>query len=486
MHSRSQQDAGPSPGTPGARMPRLIKRLRPPRPRVRRPITVVTAGLIATSLLAVPDPAGAAHYEVAWDENVSPADNAAVAGEVTLKLAITSLLATTHGKVEEWRLELWRGTTPLGALCADDYGSTGDDEVPVELEWDTRYLPGPSEPSLACDTATPSLPGTPDAYTRNGAHTLKVWVKTNDGSLAGALSEARAHEHVFDRTIKVDNEPSMPTGVTASFNATTQRMIVSWNANQEPDVSGYVVDQCVLASAQTCSSSDWARVANPSGLNTVSVSLAVTDPGVYRYRVAAKRPRAESGEFLSSAAQSGSVALEEGEFDPSPTTTVGGDGTGGGGGGSTDGPAGTESGDDGSGTTGPGDEGSGSTGSRRGRGGESDRGLPPRLVDRTEVDAGYEEALPYGAKPLDETGGALEIAARGVGLASIPIAGGLLLFVFAMQMRYLSRRAGTPALADTGAAPPTGGDPVEEAPTPLLHLGAGGSFISNWRRLLDQ
>lgn len=434
--------------------------------------------LAAALLLAVPAaPARADHYEVTWS---TPSVNESLQGARSLEFEVASVVWLTHGKVREWRLEVVDAQgVSKGVLCAEDYGPAGDDAVPVELVWDTRFYPGPSEPSGACDNTvagSPALPGTPDQFSANGDHRLRVWVRTNATLATGS------HEETFERMVKLDNAPQSPTGATASFDAAAQRIDVRWNANVEPDVTGYAVDECVKAAAsQACEPSDWSRVANPLGLATTSAGVPVTRAGAHRYRVAAVRPHADASDFFSPASQTEPVVLEAGEVEQTPTTV----GDGGTGGSDTPGTGGGSGGDDpGDGGTGGSDPDPGdSETARSGGAAGGTRGLPDRLIERTEVDAGYEEALPYGAKPLDEAGGdALHIAAKGIGLALVPIAGGLVLFVFAMQMRYLSRRADGLALA--ADAPEPGAD--ADVPVPLFRLGAGGSFISNWKRLLDE
>lgn len=485
MQGRRHASADVVPGMPVDGAPRVTGGARHGTRLLAR---LLTLGLLVAGLLVAPaSRVGAVHYDISW---TNPADNAELKEAAGVKFRLSSLLYSA-GKVESWTLEILEGgatsTVSKGLLCSDDYTSNLQEQVNVALTWDTRFYPTSSDTSAACDTGDPgpTVPSAPETFSENGEHTLKVRVETSTG---GQLPVT--HIETFTRTVKLDNPPLPPTGVAASFDAGGQRITLSWNANSEPDVTGYVVDQCMKANAQqACSSSDWSRVANPEGRTTTSTSIGVEDPGAYHYRVAATRPHADGSEYLSSATQTGSpVVLDEDGVGQPPTTVGGG---GGGGGGSTGPGAGGGGADDGPGSTKPG----GTTtpvpgGSGRSGGSENGRGLPPRLIERTEVDSGYEEALPYGAKPLDDSGGgALEIAARGVGLALVPIAGGLLLFVFSMQMRFLSRRAAALALADgvdAGSPEVTGEERGDDEPVPLLRLGAGGSFISNWKRLLEE
>ena len=488
MKGLRQRDADAIAGTPVGSGPESNWGFTP---RARRWARSLAFGLGAVALVLPAAPAHAAHYQVNW---TSPASGAAMVDEQTVQLEITSPTSITNGRVSEWELRLLSGSGPgavaLGTLCRDVYSLPGVETVRAELAWNTLFYPGPDEPSALCDSShapgSLHLPATPDAYAPNGTYTFRVWVKSTPAGLPPTQ-----HEQTFDRVVKFSNPAETPTGVKASWTSSSSAMTVSWGANPEPDVTGYAVDQCVKAPAQTCAASDWSRVANPSGRTTTSASLNIATAGTYRYRVAAKRLDADGKELLSSAAQSDPMTIDFADT-PAPTTDDGEGGSGGGGGSGGSGGSGGDGSSGGSGTAPTGTDG-GSPGAGGAAAGETDRsGLPARELQRTEVDSGYEENLPYGAKPLDGAGGgALEIAARGVGIALVPMAGGVLLFVFAMQMRYLSRRADALALAggDTvavdGATVDSADNPADDAPVPLFRLGAGGSFISNWRRLLD-
>ncbi|MBI2169211.1 MAG: fibronectin type III domain-containing protein [Actinobacteria bacterium] len=474
---------------------------------------LLTFGFTLTALLVgLAAPAQAAHYDVTW---TSPGnENSSLSGDASINFRIHSATWLTSGKVNDWILKVFDGQTEVGTFCSPAAGSMPDDEISVEFLWDTRYLPTThaDADSTACANSTandPRLPNTSKAdyfgYSENKAYILKVEVTNADTLLDDP------HTETFTRTVRLDNDPLPPANVQASFNSGTQQMTVRWDQSPEPDVTGYLVEQCFKGSSQsTCAGSDWAQFGTITGKSTTSLTRTVTSAGAYRYQVKAQRPAGSStGVTLTSAASdsSSAVVLE---------TSGGGSGGDDDGGGNDDDDAGsggagggTNPSNGGAGGTTPTTGGSGGTptsGSTPGAGGgENDRDLPPRLIERTEVDAGYEEALPYGAKPLDPSGGGdgLAGAARGLGLALVPIAGGLALFVFSMQMRYLSHRAGALALAtgdgslpvpagtETGThdlvgppgAPSVGTFP-RAGPTPL-RLPAGGSFISNWRQLLE-
>lgn len=477
---------GPSEHAPAVADPATDR--RPELRSATRPRARLFALCLATLTVAVSSTAaGASHNTVTWS---SPGGaTPVIAGGQRLEFVVSSPTWLQNGRIRKWELRLRDASSggQISVMCADDYGVTGDDEVPVELKWDTRFLPRSAEPaSAACDTAltpdNPLLPGTPDAYAPNGTYNLQVWVQTTPAGVPPV-----AHEEVFDHTVAVDNPPQDPTGAAAAWNASAQKITVSWTANPEPDLIGYAIDRCVTPSSlQACTASDWSRVAAPAGRDTTSIQVEATAVGAHRFRVAARRAHADSalGEWYSSAAQTDAITMGSPDRNVAADPGTEGDGPGAapGGGGATPGSA------DG-GTTGPTNAGPAKPGASRGSEQETDRsGLPARTVQRAEVDGDYEKSLPYGGVgPLDGAGsGPLEIATQGVGMALVPMAMGAVVFVFAMQMRYVSRRAET--LAFAGADDQAGGpQPVAPVtrPVPLLSLGAGGSFISNWRRLLD-
>ncbi|HET9773149.1 MAG TPA: hypothetical protein VFS16_19810, partial [Acidimicrobiia bacterium] len=88
------------------------------------------------------------------------------------------------------------------------------------------------------------------------------------------------------REVWVTNDVADPTGVTNSFDPSTNKLRVSWAANPEPDVS-YVVQEKV-------NDGKWSSGAAVPG-NATSYERAIEQPGRYQYRVAAVRPAPTSG-----------------------------------------------------------------------------------------------------------------------------------------------------------------------------------------------
>lgn len=449
------------------------------RERSRVAALVTLVGLSAALTITAAPPASAVGL-VSWN---TPASQAKITGTQAIDVTVTSAGILDYGKITKWSIEVLlpneTHATAARVLCSRDYGPNPTNQprkVDVLFTWDTTRVPPLSEQAGAtqCAGLGNVLPSTSNVETSaNGGYRLRVRVTTNE--VAGP------HTNASDLSVTLDNPPSAPSGVGATFNAAAQQMTVGWAMALEPDVTGYSVDQCRKDSAtQACTTSDWVRIANPTPRTTVSLTQAVADPGAYTYRAGARRPGV-SGDLVSTwSTPSTPVVLAPGGGDGDGGGNADDDGDGSGGGSTSPSPG--ESGGTPTGAA-PEQTKAGTKPGGSGSGGDRQRGgLPPRVFDRAEVDAGYEEALPYGAKPLDELSGrdGLAEAARGLGLALVPVAGGLVLFVFSMQMRYLSRRADDMALATAGAE-------VSLEPTApgLSDLGAGGSFISNWKRLLD-
>lgn len=464
-----------------------------PRRGIPRALRAIGAALAGAALLMTPASHVSANAgKVRW---VSPAADEVLSGDAFVEFTIDADSSVTDGKIKRWRIDLTHvddGDEEVvhGPLCSKQYADSDLREtVTVRFTWDTmRY---PSSASNACDSFSTRVPAPTAAPSVNGTHRLHVVVTTKD-----LLEEVQ--RDLPARTVELANPPAPPSGVDATFGPEDQLIVVDWDDNDEPDLDGYVVDQCRKSSAdEPCRATDWTEVADVTAGSPTTVTVAVSDPGAYRYRVAAHRSAPLGGTGSSDDGTLRSASTE----DPDPIVLEAADhGSDSGDGQDPDSADGAPGSDEGSApgetdeTTGGADDGAGSDTAGSGDT-ERRRSFPSRLVERTEVDPGYEEALPFGATPVDETPAAAPglLAGDGAGVAVVPIAGGLLLFVFSMQMLHLSRRAvamaGAAAAAGTrvGADQGAGDAPDAEPPPFRPHLGGSGadgpgSFIANWRR----
>lgn len=456
--------------------------------RLRAPLVVAaSAALVVT--LGVPASAGHVTLEVDW---VAPGDDPApgviVDGTVAVDADVSFDSGLVNSNVKEWQVQLRSDDgSSIGVLCSRGYPGLGTGTATVDFTFDSRSFPSGTI-NTECEEGESANADTTRRL-MNGRYALRL--RAHDQVLTSEW-------HEEDFAIRVNNPPSAPQDVTATFDEAEQQVRVTWADNPEIDLYGYLVQQCHIASAsETCGSSDWQTVAE-TGADDVDVDVAVSETGAYRYRVIAQRPDWSQNATLSSdAGHAGTpIVLEEDENaesqDPDgddPSSDPGQDGD--------DAPTTLPEH-----TTNPDHDGGSSGGTER------RRGLEPRLVQRDAFDVGgFDEALPYGAQPVDKTPGradGLLVGHEGAGNAMVPIAGGLVVFVFSMQLRYLGRRASL-AAAGAGGSAAVGddewgssdgvddGDPADDDPDPddegpafrpLLGGSADGpgSFISNWKR----
>ena len=302
--------------------------------------------------------------------------------------------------------------------------------------------------------------------------------------------------HAEDRNVIVANPVSAPRDVRLGFVDSTRQATVRWQQNPEPDVVSYVVQERV-------GDGPWKNVGQAGGRAT-NFTRTLSAPGTYRYQVAALRT-AGSGDDTVQSAWSGPanepkqiVVAEPPRPETTTTTTPSSSPEG-----SPEPPPPGDPGDPtvppappqvtsagapndpaAPGPTAP--DGSSDT-SRTGAavvspiqhgapgsvrsGGATVGGLaappstkPPREPQEGEEpegpDTGFSAELPYkqnGESAEEGEGGVGRVL---VGLPDaiggdetrqmlVPLAGGLLLFVFAMHLLYISRRAAPEAPLDT-------------------------------------
>lgn len=415
---------------------------------MRRLVATAALALLALPLAA---PAASGHGDTTdhyidwkWDnDHVSPADGIDVEGT-----DVVYAFARFQDGVKSWDVTL-RPAVPgvEPRVCHQDVPGAPK-EVYIECRWDTTRAGRDG-------TGGPSV---------NGKYTIEV-VVTNVGGTVDILgppepsgphalyqdpgdSKANPPRSPRWREVYVVNPVTVPTGVGRSYDSGTRNVTVSWNPNPEPDISEYIIQEKV-------GDGGWTEVGRRSGAFT-TFERPISEPGTYQYQVAAKRPEVSRSAFVAT------TALEVSSPEMAPTATDGGD------------PApegdpgvplpGTE---DTTTTTGaPGTSPSGD----RPRGGSSlftrpsagsvmspSRPFFPATTPTT-ADTGYQQTLPYkpqeGEAPSPEAeqelaGGEeprviekiIEIPRpRNPRALLIPLAGGLAMFVFAMQVTYMARR----------------------------------------------
>lgn len=244
----------------------------------------------------------------------------------------------------------------------------------------------------------------------NGNYTLNV----SAGGRNNFLDNDTA-PHTASRNFVVDANPKTPTGVKTAVDSKTRYVTVSWAANTEPDLAGYIVEK-------QGSGGRWNELAATTKTSVVDESSADAG-GTHTYRVRALRRSAAANRLNQSDSSTTSAKV------PAPPVTTTTAPTGG-----VDG--GEEGEENGEGEAGRGEQGTdgtrtGSTGgnttTRAGSNGSSGSGpplaaggkvdlsdfqallaeaersgtRPPGLAGEGEDDGTYDPTLPFGGRNRD-------------------------------------------------------------------------------------
>ncbi len=418
------------------------------RPLHRR---LAAAALGIAGLAWVAAPAGAhmqsGVHSVSWvdtDPNDSPDDGDRLYGN-----DFVAANARMDDKVARWRIEMRPEAGGDPAFCDRSSGDWGTD-LSFRCNWDTTRIGDMS--GLPANTP---LGGGPIAANGRYVITVTVW---NVGRPQGILSSARIPEpHVLtpSRTVILQNPVSPPGGVSRSYDSTTGKVTVTWAASPEPDIQKYIIQE-------KKGSGGWENVGErPHGAS--SFDRQVSDVGTYQYRVAAVRPEvAQSGfsetaplEVAAPPPPPGSEPPAEAPG-PEPGVTV------------FDEP--TTSTTVHAGAIAPSaprpPAGGGSSLFARPSVSSLPRPSAPKTTPTT-IDTGYSAELPYNTAPKtqngvladeDELAGAEQPQSmtklitvprpRDPRSLLVPLAGGLTIFVFAMQMTFVVRKRPAIAQAD--------------------------------------
>lgn len=429
---------------------------------MRKTLATLPLALLVVALAAPPASAHSGHENfLQWR---SPGDRQSVSGPA---VAIRARVSFDDG-VRDWSVEVLSppGTDRqgFGRICTQTVGGSPG-SADIECIWDTTDTGG--------------------GRSKNGEYRVKI-TATNAGR---GLLAPRIEAHSGERTVFVNNPATAPRNVRLSFSEVSRQVTVRWDANPEPDIVRYVVQE-------RHASEPWKTVGEAPA-NATSFVRRLSDPGSYRYQVAAQRSDGSNNGTLQSS-WSGPTSEPKEVVVPDPrkpaaTTTTTGPSEQAGPGPAPDQPAGPGAPDvppgdpsvaagqaEGGEGQGPGGErpAEGSPPPPRASGGllftpiqtgapgsvqskESFSGklvappaAPPRkTVEEPEEDTGFDVALPYpkqGGQPKDQgPDGFVGVLTRLPDTLSdqdrrplvIPLAAGLLLFVFAMHALYLSRRA---------------------------------------------
>jgi hypothetical protein len=390
--------------------------------------------------------------------------------------------------VANWKVTLQPASGGAPSSCAESYvkGSKGfPTHIYATCPWDTTRVIARTLDNQPADAEDGDQNPTRNWHVNDQGLSVngKYWIQVTAQSAGqpscglltcGATPPSQQFELYQDpaaqrwRQVYVTNGVADPTGVKSSFDPATNRITVTWAPNPEPDAS-YLVQEKV-------GDGKWSAGVAVPGTSTNYVK-AIDQPGKYQYQVAAVRPAptGDSGNAATATTTSNYVAAQAVTIDQvTPPTTAaspnGPDGTidtsDAGVNVPSDAPTSTAPGTHVAGAaTGPaaaaGHSGGGSAGPRPGSASHpAGTALPAGGEAEGEgPDSGFSSTLPYQTQDgsTDGLGSGDEEPQSMSKLVNVPrpqdarallvpLAGGLAMFVFAMQMTVLLRR-GRPATA---------------------------------------
>lgn len=226
----------------------------------------------------------------------------------------------------------------------------------------------------------------PVSFRWNGNYTLNVSAGGRSSFLDNNTSP-----HTRQQAFAVDANPKPPTGVKTAVDSKTRFVTISWAANTEPDLAGYVVEK-------QGSGGRWNELAATTKTSVVDESSADAG-GTHTYRVRALRRSATANRLNQSDSSTTSAKVPA---PPVTTTTAPAGGVDGGEGGEEDSEGETGRGEQGTGGTRTGSTGGATTGA--GSNGSSGSGSGPALgtagkVDLSDFQALLAEAERNGTQP---------------------------------------------------------------------------------------
>jgi hypothetical protein len=457
---------------------------------------LLAAASLAALGLSLAVPVAFAHtdpnvHTLAWGSSPDPT-TANDDGQVYSNDEVVAAVADFDDGVRSWDVVIRPVNGGQPSSCHEDLGrdNGGNGKYPskvyINCPWDTTRATNHSLPS-----STPPEVATKPVSTRawqsqdlgpsvNGKYTVEITVYNSGQDFSCGLLSGCQHLPVEPhslyqsgsnpprwREVWVVNGVADPTGVNSGFDPASNKISVTWAPNPEADVS-YVVQEKV-------GDGKWSAGAAVPG-NAHSYDRVIDQPGKYQYQVGAVRPAptSNSGKGASVTKKSGYVASQAVDIAVvSPPTTAG-----------TNGPDGSANGGDpgvfmpgdtpsttapGSHVSGPA-KGSSAAGRSGGTGivsrpsGTSSRSTgstapAPGEAEGEGIDEGFSPALPYtqggtagdglGAGDSETPESMSPIVTvprpRDTRALLIPMAGSLVLFVFAMQVTVAMRRR--PAMA---------------------------------------
>jgi hypothetical protein len=394
--------------------------------------------------------------------------------------------------VKNWDVRLQPDAGGAPSTCHEDIAQDNGKyptDIYISCPWDTtravdRTLDQPTPGGAAGDQNLQRHWHLSDhGLSLNGRYSIQVIAQSAGQAQCGVLTcspatQPQSFELYQDpaakrwRQIYVTNGVANPTGVNNSYDPATNRINVTWAPNPEPDVT-YMVQEKV-------GDGKWSDGVSVPGSATNYVRT-IDQPGKYQYQVAAVRPAPTADTGKAAAATKTSSYVATGAVDiaqVTPPTTAGANGADGAADGGDpgvfipgDAPPSTAPGSHvaapAKGTSAAGRSSGPSSGSRpsgtagRSTGATGGGGTVPGEAEGEGPDGGFSSTLPYQAQDgsaQDGLGDGSEEQPESMSklvnvprphdarALLVPVALGLLMFVFAMQLKVLFRSR--PAMAN--------------------------------------
>lgn len=414
---------------------------------------------LALATLPLAAPAALAHSQTTaaqW-KAPTPAANADVAGPQTIVVDTDFRFQSSRSpKLEVLVPSPDRAYPAWGPLSACHVSPITTTKDRLTCDWDSSHYPD-------------------GRISVNGEYMLRAELWDDPGVLGSS------HPHVITRLVWVENAPADLTGLSRSFDSNTGHLTVGWAPNPEPDISRYVVQRYNGANPDPATEQSVAGSSRcPNDPNRVCLIQSLSEPGTYRYRVAPVRYSGEmkDGQPLElegfkwvdteafDLAAAPEAPRSTGGDEPTPATVedpgpdpgvyIPTDAP------PTTAPAAASPAGSSSGSAPRPSTGGASGGSLFPRPSGSFSASPRATTTTTEYDPGYNDTLPYNlsrgtvkeeeeqAMPGEEVPQTIEKIIeiprpRDTRALLVPLAGGLTIFVFAMQMTVLMRKR--PAVA---------------------------------------
>ena len=266
---------------------------------MRKVMFGATALLLVGMAGMVPSRPAGAQEDTSYVSWQSPDDGARISGQtVHIKAK-----AGFYGGVKSWAVEVLAPQDAdypgYGTVC-ERTESRSPAYVNIDCVWDTTAYPSDGGPA------------------QNRPYVMRI--TTSGSAQSGTFGNGREPApHSEDRDVIVSNPVSAPRDVHLTFAEGTRQATVQWRPNPEPDIVSYVVQERI-------GDGPWKSVGQAGGKVT-TFTRSLSAPGTYRYQVAALRAAGSDKDTLQSAwsgpaAEPKQIVIAEPKRPETTTTTM--------------------------------------------------------------------------------------------------------------------------------------------------------------------